>query len=138
MIQRLRESEAYIPECTLVALSDKDEVIGHILLSKITIGAHTPSLALAPLSVAPNYQKQGIGKALVESALNKARHYGYQSVVVLGDPAYYQKFGFEMAEDYEIFGPNEVMNPYLMVRELNHHALKNKGGEVHYSEAFNL
>lgn len=138
LVQRLRQSNAYVPELSLVALSEDGEIIGHVLLSKITIGAHTPSLALAPLSVDPDHQKQGIGRKLVEAALETAQQCGFQSVVVLGDPAYYQKFGFEMAEHYEIFGSDEVMNPYLMVRELNYNALQNKGGEVHYSEAFNL
>ncbi|MHD0398020.1 GNAT family N-acetyltransferase [Staphylococcus simulans] len=138
LVQRLRESDAYRPELSLVAISEKDEIIGQIMLSQITIGSHTSSLALAPLSVAPHYQKQGIGRKLVETALKAAQQSGYPSVVVLGDPNYYQHFGFKMAMHYEIFGPTEAMNPYLMVLELKSKALQNTSGEVHYSEAFNL
>lgn len=138
LVQRLRKSTAYVPELSLVALSVQEEIIGHIMMSKITIGFETPSLALAPLSVAPNYQRQGVGTKLVETALETARQLGYQSVVVLGDPTYYQKFGFELAAAYHIFGPMKEMEPYLMILELKENVLMNMSGEVHYSEAFNL
>lgn len=48
LVQRLRKSTAYVPELSLVALSEQEEIIGHIMMSKITIGSETPSLALAP------------------------------------------------------------------------------------------
>ncbi|MDY5059547.1 GNAT family N-acetyltransferase [Staphylococcus simulans] len=138
LVRRLRQSNAYVPELSLVALSDKDEIIGHIMLSQITVGSDILSLALAPLSVAPNYQRKGVGTKLVKEALEAARQRGYQSVVVLGDPTYYQRFGFELAMTYHVFGPMKEMEPYLMIKELKGNVLKNMSGEVHYSEAFNL
>ncbi|WP_412520195.1 GNAT family N-acetyltransferase [Staphylococcus simulans] len=138
LVQRIRQSDAYIPELSLVAQINKGEIIGHVLLSKITIGSHTPSLALAPLSVAPEAQGKGIGTELVEAALEAAQEQGYHSVVVLGDPAYYQRFGFLLASDYHIYGPMQEMEPYLMIKPLKATILDETRGMVHYSKAFGL
>jgi putative acetyltransferase len=90
LTRRLRAAEDVLFE--LVA--EDDGVVGHILMSRLW--ADSPGLyaALAPLSVRPERQRSGLGQALVTAALDAARDFGCLGVLVLGDPAYYGRFGF--------------------------------------------
>ncbi|MEK4469600.1 MULTISPECIES: GNAT family N-acetyltransferase [Bacillus] len=137
LVKRIRECDAFIPELSIVAV-DK-ETVGHIMLSKITIeqdGTSVKSLALAPVSVTPSHQKKGIGRKLIVAALEKAKELGYESVVVLGHPEYYPKFGFKKASDWNIKAPFEVPDEVFMVIELGENALQGVDGIVQYSSAF--
>lgn len=89
LVEALRDAGDAV--VSLVAEVDGD-VAGHILLSKLQSPAH--AVALAPLAVAPRLRKAGIGTALVHAALAAANDAGSRIVFVLGDPAYYQRFGF--------------------------------------------
>lgn len=86
LVGRLRNSDAFIPELSLVAEVD-NRIVGYILLTKIGIvddnNSHT-SLALAPIAVSPRLQGNGIGSQLIETAHEKARELGFGSVVLLG------------------------------------------------------
>ncbi|RDY72032.1 N-acetyltransferase [Halobacillus trueperi] len=137
LVGRLRDSDAYIPELSLVA-EEKYEILGHIMLTKINIGEEesVKSLALAPVSVLPSYQNQGIGKSLMEHSLKKARELGYESIIVLGHPEYYSKFGFQPASQYGIIAPFEVPDEAFMALELKRGALEKVLGTVHYSPEF--
>lgn len=73
------------------------EVLGHVLFSEITLdadGARRPCLALAPLAVHPEHQRRGLGARLVMDGLARVRAGEPRLVFVLGDPGYYEKFGF--------------------------------------------
>ncbi len=99
LVERIRASDAYIPELSLVATDSDNQPIGHLLLSKVTIvdeEQSVESLALAPVSVAPDDQKKGIGSRLITEALSRAKEMGYQSVIVLGHEHYYPKFGLNL------------------------------------------
>ncbi|WP_241138535.1 GNAT family N-acetyltransferase [Bacillus mycoides] len=137
LVKRIRECDAFIPELSIVAVDE--EIVGHIMLSKITIeqdGTTVDSLALAPVSVAPSHQKKGIGGKLIGAALEKAKELGYGSVVVLGHPEYYPKFGFKKASEWNIKAPFEVPEEVFMVMELTGNALEGVEGVVQYSSAF--
>ncbi|MDT3496143.1 N-acetyltransferase [Bacillus toyonensis] len=137
LVKRIRECDAFIPELSIVAV-DK-EIVGHIMLSKITIeqgGTTADSLALAPVSIAPSHQKKGIGGKLITATLEKAKELGYGSVVVLGHPEYYPKFGFERASQWNIKAPFEVPDEVFMVMELRENTLQGVEGIVQYSSAF--
>ncbi|MGE6365244.1 GNAT family N-acetyltransferase [Bacillus paramycoides] len=137
LVSRIRECDAFIPEVSIVAVDE--EIVGHIMLSKITIeqdGATVDSLALAPVSVAPSHQKKGIGGKLIAAAIEKAKELGYGSVVVLGHQDYYPKFGFKKASDWNIKAPFEVPDEVFMAMELRENALQGVEGVVQYSEAF--
>ncbi|MDZ5608519.1 N-acetyltransferase [Bacillus pseudomycoides] len=137
LVNRIRKSDAFIPELSLVAV-DK-EIIGHVLLSKIKIvdgDKSVDSLALAPVSVAREYQKKGIGSMLISNVLRKAKELGYHSVIVLGHKDYYPKFGFKPASLWNIRAPFEVPDEVFMAMELTDHALRDIQGIVQYSEAF--
>jgi putative acetyltransferase len=83
---------------SLVAEQD-GVLVGHVALSPVSVqGAFMPGvLGLAPLAVHPDHQRQGLGSALVEAALRVAKTEGARLVVVLGEPAYYRRFGFRPA-----------------------------------------
>ncbi|MCP1164591.1 MULTISPECIES: GNAT family N-acetyltransferase [Bacillus] len=137
LVKRIRECDAFIPELSIVAVDE--EIIGHIMLSKITIeqdGISVESLALAPVSVVRDHQKKGIGGKLIVAALEKAKELGYGSVVVVGHPEYYPKFGFNKASEWNIKSPFEVPDEVFMVMELSENALQGVEGVVQYSSAF--
>lgn len=99
LVERLRNSPAFIPELSLVAEKDGD-LVGHILLTRIHIEHNHQrfdSLALAPVSVLPRFQGQGIGGRLIMEAHQRATALGHHSVVLLGHAAYYPKFGYRPA-----------------------------------------
>lgn len=96
LVSLLRESDAFVPKLSLVAELD-GQIVGHVLFSKIILREDErdlKSLSLAPVAVLPAHQKRGIGNALISKGLELARELGFRSVLVLGDPAYYGRFGF--------------------------------------------
>ncbi|WP_066192529.1 GNAT family N-acetyltransferase [Gracilibacillus timonensis] len=137
LVHKIRQTEAFVPELSFVAFNETNEIVGQVLLSKITIGAfHTPSLALAPVSVLPAYQGQGIGSKLIGTSLQKAAKLGYSSVIVLGHPDYYPRFGFAPASKWEITAPFAVEDEAFMAVELIQGGLTNTQGVVQYSAPF--
>ena len=134
LVNRLRSSEAFIPELSLVAeLGNK--IIGHILFTKIKIGENV-SLALAPVSVVPEYQGRGVGSKLVSKGHEIAKSLGFGSVVVLGHPAYYPRFGYVSASKWDVKAPFEVPDDCFMALELVEDGLKNVRGVVQYPNTF--
>ena len=138
LVERLRFSGSFIPELSLVAEVD-GEVVGHILLTKISIcdgDIKHQSLALAPVSVLPEFQGRGIGSALIKAAHTKAIALGYGSVVILGHKDYYPRFGYKTASQFGITLPFDVPDEYVMVVELIPDALDGVSGVVEYDPAF--
>jgi putative acetyltransferase len=91
LTRRLRADDDVLFE--LVAV-EAGQVVGHILMSRLWADRAALYAALAPLSVAPERQRGGLGAALVNASLEAARDVGCHGVLVLGDPAYYGRFGF--------------------------------------------
>lgn len=133
LVTALRNSRAFIPELSLVAL-DNERIVGHILYTKIDIGGQT-ELALAPLSVLPAYQRQGVGKSLMQAGHQIAKQLGYNFSVVLGSPYYYPKAGYIPASVYGIFPPFDVADENYMALKLNPDA-PSVSGTVIYDPAF--
>ncbi|GIG56301.1 N-acetyltransferase [Longispora fulva] len=103
LVNALRASEAWIDGLSWVA-DDNGLVIAHALISRVEID-EAPALSLAPVSVLPERQRQGHGTAVIRAALDAARATGLPLVVVLGDPAYYRRLGFQPAADYHLSAP---------------------------------
>lgn len=133
LVVALRKSAAYVPELSLVA-EENGEVIAHILFTKIRIGDQT-ELALAPLSVLPEYQHQGIGKALMARGHQIAAQMGYGFSVVLGSEEYYPKAGYVPAEQYGIQAPFDVPSKNYMALDLQSKPRK-QNGTVEYAKEF--
>lgn len=138
LVRRLRNSNEFIKELSLIA-EEEDKILGHVLLTKALIKGESTSyetLALAPLAVLPEYQKSGIGKNLMNKAIERARELGYKSIVILGHENYYPKFGFEKASKYGVKAPFEVPDEAYMILELLPGGLNGVSGIVEYSKAF--
>lgn len=92
IIEALRAAKALA--VSLVAEAD-GRVIGHIAFSPVTISDGTPNwYGLGPISVLPEYQRQGIGKALIREGLSRLKDLNAQGCCLVGHPEYYRKFGF--------------------------------------------
>jgi predicted N-acetyltransferase YhbS len=102
------------PEIALVA-DEEGEVVGHVMLSRMRMGELRP-LQLSPLSVAPAWQRRGIGSALTREALRLADEAGEPFVLLLGHPWYYPRFGFEPAVPLGIYGPQEYGDAWMLAR----------------------
>ncbi|WP_446217539.1 GNAT family N-acetyltransferase [Micromonospora sp. IBHARD004] len=109
LVDELRHSDAWIPELAMVA-EYGGEVVGYALLTRVRVRsdgdtASAPALALGPVAVAPHRQRIGHGTAVVQAALDAATELGERLVVVLGDPAFYRRFGFERADRMGLTSP---------------------------------
>jgi putative acetyltransferase len=94
---------------SLVAEIDRN-VVGHVAFSPVTISDGSPDwYGLGPVSVLPQHQRQGIGTALIRAGLSLLQARGAQGCVLVGDPAYYQRFGFRNLPVLTLEGvPQEV------------------------------
>ena len=130
LVDALREAGA----ATLSVVAVVDGVIaGHVLLSPVSIDG---VLGLAPIGVLPELQKRGIGAALMRHALEQARQQGAGAVVLLGDPAYYRRFGFLPAREFGLRCKWPGAEEAFMALELRPGALKGRAGLVSYHPAF--
>ncbi|MDY8137490.1 N-acetyltransferase [Aquimarina sp. 2201CG5-10] len=139
LVERLRKSKAFIPELSMIAETE-GKIVGHVLVTKLKIKNELKefdSLALAPISVLPEFQNRGIGGKLIIEAHQKAKELGYTSIVLLGHEKYYPRFGYEQADKYEIKLPFDVPKENCMVIELVENGLKGVSGTVEYPKEFN-
>jgi putative acetyltransferase len=97
-------------ELSLVAIVE-NEIVGHIAFSKVTIGGSDNNwFGLGPVSVAIDRQKSGIGSKLINEGLAQIKANGAQGCVLIGDPAYYSRFGFKSDKRVTYNGfPNEFV-----------------------------
>jgi putative acetyltransferase len=112
-------------------------IVAHVLFSPVSIehGDDGRALGLAPLAVLPDYQRQGIGTALARAALETLATSPYRAVVVLGDTAYYRRFGFGPASAaglHSVYAAGDA----FMAMALRKGSLAGYGGCVHYAPEF--
>lgn len=112
----LRDDEGWIPDLSLVAEAHGD-VVGHVVCSRGRID-ESPALGLGPVSVDPTHQQRGVGSALMHAVLGAADALHEPVVVLLGDPAYYDRFGFAPAADLGIEAPDPAWGEYFRARPL--------------------
>ena len=134
LVDAVRDSADAISLVATVAT----KIVGHILFTLVQVGGEPgPSVVgLAPMAVLPAYQRQGIGSQLVWAGLDACRVRGHGLVVVVGQPAFYPKFGFVPAStkglEYELPVPPEA----FMVLELQAGALTRAHGVVRFRPEF--
>jgi predicted N-acetyltransferase YhbS len=134
LVNKLRNTKEYLPDLSLVALVD-DVIVGQILFYPIPMMDEV-TLILAPMCVKPELQRKGIGKKLVKEGLDKAKELGYGSVIVVGHPDYYPKFGFQKASKWGIKLTFEVPEEAFMAMELRRDSLKDQGGLVELPQPY--
>ncbi|MBW4612878.1 MAG: N-acetyltransferase [Desmonostoc vinosum HA7617-LM4] len=136
LVEEIRRSDRYIPELSLVA-EVENIVVGYILFSYIDL-VDTETLqvlGLAPVAVRPEFQRKGIGSALVEAGLKIADTKKEAIVIVLGHPQFYNRFGFQPSVNYQITSPFPVPEDVFMVKPLKSYQQKYRG-KVVYPPAF--
>ncbi|MEO6686320.1 MAG: N-acetyltransferase [Dyadobacter sp.] len=140
MVERLRNLTAFIPELSIVAENEDDQIIGHILLTRIQILKQEQTfdaLALAPLSIRPEYQNKGVGKKLIAESHRVARDLGFEYCTVLGHANYYPKFGYVITSTCQIEIPFKISEANSMIISLNGGNYSEiTGGKIKYSNAF--
>lgn len=139
LVNAIRNSENFIKELSLVAEENR-QIVGHILFSRIHIeteSGQTSAIALAPMAVLPEYQKQGIGSRLVRHGLVECKRLGHAIVIVLGHTAYYPRFGFSAASAKSLECPFGDCGDHWMALELIPDTLQAINGKVVYPPAFN-
>ena len=138
LVAKLRKSNVFVPELSLVAETN-EEIVGHIMFTKLLIKdgeVKYGSLALAPVSVLPEYQNKGIGSKLILQGLKISKEMGFESIIVLGHDKYYPRFGFSPASKWGIEAPFDVPNESFMALELEDGSLERVTGTVAYSKEF--
>jgi putative acetyltransferase len=137
LIDRLRTSCSTL--LSLVA-EDNGKIVGHILFSPVTINSwygYVEGMGLAPMGVLPEYQKQGIGSRLVNQGLSALRAKVCPFVVVLGDPDYYPRFGFEPASLYGVKSQwDGIPDNAFFIVVLDKKAMEGVSGTAQYREEF--
>lgn len=115
------------------------DLVGTVAFTPVRVtGPSGPwmALGLGPLAVAPPFQRQGIGAALVREGLSRCRGQGEAVVFVLGDPGYYARFGFGPAAERGLSWTRPTEAGAFQVVELEPGALAGRGGVVRYLPAF--
>ncbi|MER5811576.1 GNAT family N-acetyltransferase [Streptomyces sp. NPDC002033] len=118
LVDALRADASWLPGLSYVAEGPDGSVAAHALLTRCAV-AGAPALALAPVAVDPALQRSGAGSAVVRAVLAAARERGESLVLVLGDPAYYPRFGFVPASLFGIRAPFEVPDEAMMALVLD-------------------
>lgn len=135
LVNILREGNAFIPELSLVAEMD-GKIVGHIMFTKATVG-NNEILALAPLSVLPEYQRKGIGTTLIKEGHKIAKKLGYGYSVVLGSEKYYPRMGYLPADMFGVFSPFDVPRENFMACKINEEA-PDIHGTIRYAKEFGI
>lgn len=134
LVDDLRRSGDVV--CALAAV-DETGIAGHVVFSRLIVeidGKPIQGVALAPLAVRPDCRNRGVGADLVRSGLDICRSLDYGLAVVVGDPAYYRRFGFSV--DHADGLRSAFAGPYLQVLALTSAALGGGQGTLTYAAPF--
>ena len=119
-----RDNPDFIPELSLVMEKD-GKIIGHVMYSKAVIslenGGALPSWTFGPISIHPDYKRQGYGLKLLNFSLEKAKSMGVGFVCIEGNIAFYKNAGFDLASKLKIHyhaEPKDAEVPYFLAKEL--------------------
>jgi putative acetyltransferase len=133
LVDDLHDDGSVIPGLSLVATLGED-VVGHVMCSRASVD-DKPCLGLGPIGVLPSRQRRGVGLALMHGVLAAADALNEPAVVLLGDPGYYRRFGFVLAQPFGLLPPDPGWTEYFQVRPLTtwDGSLR---GTFHYARAF--
>ncbi|MEQ9639449.1 MAG: N-acetyltransferase [Alphaproteobacteria bacterium] len=128
-VAKLRRGRCPAEGLALVARRD-GVLVGTVRLWRVDAGSAGPALLLGPIAVAPGLQGDGIGSQLMTAALARAKALGHRAVLLVGDAAYYRRFGFrrDLAADLALPGPVELSR--FLALELVPGALAHAAGPV--------
>jgi putative acetyltransferase len=113
-VNNLRTNDNYIPELAFT-IRDGDKIIGHIMLTRTYIKRGTEkveALLLSPICVQLEYRNKGIGSQLIKHSMNAAKQKGYKAVFLVGEPEYYNRFGFKSMDNFGIKDTENIPEIY--------------------------
>jgi len=122
LVDAIRDGPDFVPELSLVAVTEDGSVLGHVLVSIIGFdpygadASRTPVLALAPLAVLPPHQGRGVGAGLMRAVLAGADRRDEPFMAVVGSAAYYGRFGFVPALRHGLHGPYDAAGDAFQAR----------------------
>ena len=130
LIYLLQNCPYVVPELCYVAEAE-GKILGHILYTRSRVirpdDTELQTVTFGPLSVLPQYHRQGIGRLLVHRSMEMAREMGFAAVLITGVPDYYPKLGFVRAREYGLMLPDGSSEDFFMAYELKHGALRGGG-----------
>jgi putative acetyltransferase len=118
LVQALRRDVGWIESLSLVATRDR-RIVGHVVCTRGWVG-ELAVLGLGPISVLPDYQRHGIGQALMHAVIGAADAAGEPLIALLGDPHFYGRFGFVEASRMGVLAPDPEWGAHFQVRTLTH------------------
>ncbi len=127
--ERLRDGRLPAHGLAFVA-TERDRVIGTVRLWNVAAGPARPALLLGPLAVHADYRGRGMGGALMRHAIAAARQGGHRAVLLVGDAAYYQRFGFSTEATGSLWLPGRYDADRFLALELAPGALAGAHGLV--------
>jgi len=133
--ERLREGRLPADGLSLVAV-DHGRIVGTVRLWHVIAGPGRAALLLGPLAVDPAHRNRGIGTALMRRAIARARLAGHRAIVLVGDAAYYNRFGFTAAPTAELWMPGRYERDRLLALELRPDMLAGARGLIAATGAF--
>lgn len=135
LVQQLREDG--LLTLGVVATDDEGQVLGYAAFSPVTLnGEDNQWVGLAPLAVDESVRGQALGKQLIYEGLDALNEFGYAAVVVLGDPAYYGRYGFEPAARHQLRCRWPGAEAAFQVYKLADDAFAGSEGHIEYSAPF--
>ncbi|ACS87097.1 MULTISPECIES: GNAT family N-acetyltransferase [Musicola] len=137
LVQQLREDG--LLTLGVVASDDEGVVVGYAAFSPVTLdGEDRQWVGLGPLAVEASYRRQGLGEKLVYEGLDALNEFGYTAVVVLGNPAYYSRFGFVPAIERQLRCRWPKTERAFQIYPLVDNHFEGVSGMVEYAAPFNL
>lgn len=128
-VYRLREAAPAVPGLSFVIEQD-GKVVASLRFWPVTLPNHAQALLLGPLAVLPELSGQGMGRALVRHGMAEARARDWPAVLVVGDPKYYEPFGFSREKAEHLRLPGWVELPRFQAAELTPGALDGVEGLI--------
>ncbi len=126
LVHVMRSHPDFIPELDFILEKD-GRIIGNILYTQSGLvndkGETMRTLTFGPLSIAPDFQRKGYGKALMEHSFEQAGRMGYPAVVIFGNPGNYVSMGFRSCSRYSVSIGNGIFPSAMLVRELRDAAI---------------
>ena len=142
VLHRFRDRPEFVKELDYVMEMDR-QIIGHVMFAKAAIAADDgrtlPIMTFGPISIHPDFQRKGYGKALLDFALEKATEMGVGAVCMEGNIDFYGKCGFEVASGRGIHyyaEPREEVVPYFLLKELKKGFLDGATGVYHTPDGY--
>ena len=139
LVDAIRESDRFLPDLSLVAVSE-GQTRGHVISSYVDVepGARRV-LQVGPIAVLPSHQRRGIGSALMEETIRIADARGEPLLLIEGNPKYYERFGFSRADAVGIEPPAEALGPqYFMILPLAGYDPAFRGRAIYPAETFGI